>query len=58
MEAALDEDADIESETTVVQTYDRPQLVSDSDTGAEVREQIEDLKALLEAYDTGVSLRR
>lgn len=58
VEAALDEDADIESETTVVQTYDRPQLVSDSDTGAEVREQIEDLKALLEAYDTGVSLRR
>ena len=42
----------------MVQTYDRPQLVSDSDTGAEVREQIEDLKALLEAYDTGVSLRR
>ena len=58
VEAALDEDADIESETTVVQTYDRPQLVSDSDTGAEVREQIEDLKALLEAYDPGVSLRR
>ena len=58
VEAALDEDADIESETTVVQTYDRPQLVSDSYTGAEVREQIEDLKALLEAYDTGVSLRR
>ena len=58
VEAALDEDADIESETTVVQTYDRPQLVSDSDTGAEVREQIEDLKALLEAYDTGVYLRR
>ncbi|MEE6147341.1 fructose-1,6-bisphosphatase [Olsenella sp. YH-ols2223] len=58
VEAALDDDADIESETTVVQTYDRPQLVSDSDTGAEVREQIEDLKALLEAYDTGVSLRR
>ncbi|MEE8705035.1 MAG: fructose-1,6-bisphosphatase [Olsenella sp.] len=58
VEAALDDDADIESDNTVVQTYDRPQLVSDSDTGAEVREQIEDLKALLEAYDTGVSLRR
>ena len=58
VEAALDDDADIESRTTVIQTYDRPQLVSDSDTGAEVREQIEDLKALLEVYDTNSSLLR
>lgn len=56
--AALDEDADIESSTTAVKVYERAQLVSDSDTGAIVREQIEDLKALLEIYDTGASLLR
>ena len=58
VEAALERDADIKSVSTVIERYDRPQLVSDTDTGDEVREQIADLKDLLEAYDSGVILER
>lgn len=53
VEAALDDNADIESETDILETEPRTLLVSDTDTGAQIREQIDDLRLLLEAYRTG-----
>lgn len=51
--AALSENADITSETTVVEREPHPLLISDTDTGEKIRSQISDLKALLEAYRMG-----
>ncbi len=51
---ALVENADIQSETDQFGASDRPIMVSDTDTGAEIREQILDLRMLLDAYRTGV----
>ncbi|MBQ9059251.1 MAG: fructose-1,6-bisphosphatase [Atopobiaceae bacterium] len=53
VEAALDENADIESNTSIIEKEERSLLISDTDTGAQIREQITDLKALLEAYRSG-----
>ena len=50
---ALDRNADILSNTRVLEVEERPLLVSDTDTGERIREQIADLTALLEAYRTG-----
>ena len=52
-EAAIANEKDIHSETTVVQrVYDR-YLVGDTDAGRELREQIADLERLLAAYRNG-----
>ncbi len=53
VEAALAVNADILSNTTVIERYERELKVSDSDTGREIEEQVADLKALLAAYRTG-----
>ena len=52
--AVLARNADIVSET---ERFDIPQdrrMVSDTDTGVEIREQIGDLRQLLDAYRNGV----
>lgn len=54
VEAALDENADIESEVTVIEHEPRLLRIDDTDTGADIREQILELRALLEAYRSGV----
>lgn len=54
VEAALDENADIESEVTVIERSERPLRIADTDTGEKIREQIADLRALLDAYRTGL----
>ncbi|WP_308616604.1 fructose-bisphosphatase class III, partial [uncultured Enorma sp.] len=53
VEAALAHNADIQSETTRFASASRLIMVSDTDTGAEIREQIGDLRLLLDAYRTG-----
>lgn len=53
VEAALAHNADIQSETTRFASANRRIMVSDTDTGAEIREQIGDLRLLLDAYRTG-----
>ena len=54
VEEALTRNADIQSETTFIDVAERRVMVSDTDTGREIREQINDLRQLLEAYRTGV----
>lgn len=54
VEEALTRNADIQSETTFIDVAQRRVMVSDTDTGQEIREQINDLRQLLEAYRTGV----
>ncbi|MDN0055897.1 fructose-1,6-bisphosphatase [Collinsella ihumii] len=53
VEEALTRNADIQSETTFIDVAQRRVMVSDTDTGQEIREQINDLRQLLEAYRTG-----
>ncbi len=50
---ALDTNADIMSETDVLERYPEPRRVRDTDTGAEIREQLADLRGLLDAYRSG-----
>ena len=50
---ALDTNADIMSETDVLERYHEPRRVGDTDTGAEIREQLADLHDLLDAYRSG-----
>lgn len=52
-EAAIKEGKDIHSSKRVVETSQRRILNSDTDKGAEIREQIADLQALLKAYESG-----
>ena len=54
VEAVLTRNADIVSETDRFDVAERRRMVSDTDTGVQIREQIADLRALLEAYRTGV----
>ena len=49
----LDLNADIVSDDDRFRRYDRPLSIGDTDTGADIREQIADLRALLDAYRTG-----
>ncbi len=58
LEAALDTNADIMSETDVLERYDTPRCVGDTDTGADIREHIEDLRLLLDAYRSGTMTER
>ncbi|MCI1934678.1 MAG: fructose-1,6-bisphosphatase [Atopobiaceae bacterium] len=50
--AALEDNCDIQSETDVLERYET-RHVSDTDNGAEIRDQIADLRALLAAYRSG-----
>ena len=54
VEAALDANADINSETNRFEVRDRLLMISDTDTGNEIRSQINDLRLLLDAYRNGV----
>lgn len=54
----LDLNADIVSDDDRFQRNPRPLFVGDTDTGADIRGQIADLRALLDAYRTGEVLER
>ena len=54
VEEALTHNADIQSETTRFDVSDRRLMVSDTDTGEEIRQHINDLRLLLDAYRNGV----
>ncbi len=53
VEEAVRNEVDIHSTQTVVESFDRRMLVADTDRGAELKEQIRDLKRLLDAYRDG-----
>lgn len=52
-ESAIERESDIHSESVVVQRAAERKLVGDTDAGKDMKEQIEDLKILLEAYRSG-----
>ena len=52
-EAAIENESDIHSDSTVVKWVARRKRVGDTDTGQELREKIKDLERLLEAYYSG-----
>lgn len=52
-EAAIERETDIHSESIMVQRAVERTLVGDTDVGKDLREQIKDLKMLLEAYRSG-----
>ena len=52
-EAAIEKESDIHSENTVIKRVLDRKLVSDTDTGKELKEQIKDLEELLAAYRSG-----
>ena len=51
---AITHNADIRSETTQFAAAERRIMVADTDTGTKIREQIQDLRMLLDAYRTGL----
>jgi len=51
---AIEEERDIDSETIVLERNVRRIRVRDTDKGQEIRQRIDDLKGLLEAYRTGL----
>ena len=53
IEDVLDLNADIMSDDDRFEVEPRPLTVGDTDTGADIREQISDLRALLDAYRAG-----
>ena len=53
MEAALEENMDIDSESQQVVTFPKRVMVADTDTGERLKEQIADLEDLLTAYRVG-----
>lgn len=57
-EAAVQKESDIHSERTVVERVVKRKLVADTDNGKHIKEQIEDLKILLEAYRSGKITQR
>lgn len=52
-EAAIERESDIHSDSTIIKRVVLRKLVGDTDTGRELKEQIEDLELLLEAYRSG-----
>lgn len=52
-EAAIDRELDIHSSRRIVETAGERKSIADTDIGAELREQIDDLTALLAAYRAG-----
>lgn len=55
---AIIHNADIHSETNRFASAERRIMVADTDTGAEIRNQIQDLRILLDAYRTGLIKER
>ncbi|MCR4672026.1 MAG: fructose-1,6-bisphosphatase [Lachnospiraceae bacterium] len=53
LEAAIKEETDIHSDINVVQLAHERKLVANTDQGMKIKQQIEDLEALLEAYRNG-----
>ncbi len=53
-EKAIRDETDIHSTMTVVSKFNRRLLVADTDNGREIKKDIQDLEALLEAYRNGV----
>ena len=51
---AIQEDVDMESETTIIYSYPQRQLVKDTDRGTAQKQRIAALNNLLEAYRTGL----
>ena len=49
----LDLNADIMSDDDRFEVNPRPLTIDDTDTGADIREQLADLRALLDAYRSG-----
>lgn len=54
MEVAIQNESDIYSDTVLVQQVVQRKLVSDTDVGKDLEEQVKDLKCLLKAYRDGV----
>ena len=54
VEDAILRNVDIQSETTSFEPHDQRIMVSDTDTGDEIRAQISDLRQLLDAYRCGL----
>ena len=57
-EAAIEQEIDIHSESTIVKRVSERKLVGDTDVGRELREKIKDLEKLLEAYRSGVIVEK
>ena len=55
---AITHNADIHSETNRFASAERRIMVADTDTGADIRNQIQDLRMLLDAYRTGLIKER
>ena len=54
MEAALEDNLDIDSDSQQVATFARRMMVADTETGTSIKEQIADLEDLLTAYREGL----
>lgn len=57
-EAAIEKGIDIHSESIIVERVFNRKLVRDTDTGKALKEKIDDLEQLLEAYHTGLLVER
>ena len=57
-EAAVRDEADIISNRVAVELTQRRKLVGDTDTGNDLRERIEELKRLLQAYRDGIIIEQ
>ena len=53
-EAAIQENADIIGARRVLERYDAPRTVADTDEGAAIRQRIGDLRRLQAAYEAGL----
>ena len=51
--AAIDENADIESEAIQVESFPRRRYIADCDDGVKLRRRIDALESLLNAYRSG-----
>jgi fructose-1,6-bisphosphatase-3 len=51
---AIQENIDLESNTRSIFSYPRRQFVKDTDLGADLRQRIKTLKALVDAYRAGL----
>lgn len=55
---AVEQESDIQSERVAVRLTERRRLVGDTDTGVVLRERIDELKELLEAYREGLIIEK
>ena len=58
IDSALDDNADIMSESDVICRYDHQVLVAETDRGDDIRERIEDLSHLVAAYREGLIVEK